>query len=102
MNEEKAGFLSQGIVWAETESHQIIRIRTDLLEALPLVGLTEHTTRISYAEHQFGSSTDSFWLPLEAVVTLKHRGRFFRNIHRYSDYKLFTVQTFEKREPIRR
>jgi hypothetical protein len=92
--------LTQGIAWIDPESYQIIRIRSDLLEPLPGTGLTQLTSEISYAVHRFQSSPLSFRLPSEVVVTIKYRGKLYRNTHRYSHYQLFSVQTYEKREPV--
>ncbi len=95
-------FLSQGIVWVDPVSHQVVRIRSDILQPLPDFGLVAHSTQISYTEHHFSSNPGSFWLPDEVVVTIGFGGRTYRNIHRYSDYKLFSVESFEKTEPIQR
>ncbi len=90
----------QGLAWVDPRSYQIIRMRTDLLEPQPQVHLARSTTEISYQEYRFGAGTQSFWLPREVVVTIGYRGRVYRNTHRYSDYKLFSVESYEKREPI--
>lgn len=100
MNGQKLQFLSQGIVWVDPTSYQILKIRTDLLEPLSDAGLTRQTTEISYAEYRFSSGSRPFWLPREVVVTIKFNGITFRNTHRYSDYKLFSVESYEKREPV--
>ncbi len=101
LNEFSTEFLSQGIAWIDPASHQVIRMRTDLLKPLPHVGLTILTTEISYARHRFSSSTKTFWLPGEVVVSFRFGGRDFRNTHRYSDYRLFSVESYEEREPVR-
>jgi thiol:disulfide interchange protein len=46
------------------------------------------------------SNQDLFWLPREVKVTIGWKGRTFRNLHRYSNYRLFSVETYEKRSPI--
>ncbi len=94
-------FLSQGIAWIDPANLQVMRIKTDLLEPLPQLGLTHMTTEISYGDYRFGSTPRTFWLPREVVVTFRYGGRDFRNTHRYSDYRLFSVESYEKTEPVR-
>ena len=101
MSGVQANLLSQGLAWVDPVNHQIIRMRSDMLEPLPQLGLVGHTTQITYAEHHFSSSPASFWLPEQVVVTIQFGSRTYRNTHRYSDYKLFSVESYEKREPIR-
>jgi len=94
-----AMLLGQGLAWVDSKTYQILRMRTDLLEPQPQIGFTEYTTEISYDEHRFGTRSMSFWLPREVRITIDFEGRNYRNTHRYSDYKLFSVESFEKREP---
>ncbi len=101
MSGMEADLLSQGLAWVDPVNHQIIRMRSDMLEPLPQLGLVGHTTQITYAEHHFSSSPASFWLPEQVVVTIQFGGRTYRNTHRYTDYKLFSVESYEKREPVR-
>ena len=91
--------LGQGLAWVDPRTFQILRMRTDLLEPQPKIGLNGDTTEIYYDEHRFGTKAMSFWMPREVTVTLRFSGIAFRNTHRYSDYKLFSVESFEKREP---
>jgi thiol-disulfide isomerase/thioredoxin len=90
----------QGLAWVDPKTYQIIRMRTDLLEPQLEAGLTRLTTEMSYAEVQFSAKGASLLLPREVTVTIDFENRFYRNIHRYSDYRLFTVESFEKHEPI--
>jgi hypothetical protein len=88
----------QGIAWIDPETFQIVRLRTDLLEPFFELGLMQTTTEISYNEVQFTSSATPLWLPREVLVTIRWNGKNFSNRHRYSDYRLFTVETREKTE----
>jgi hypothetical protein len=86
----------QGLAWIMPETYQIVRMRTDLLAPRPDVGLTRQTSAISYSEVEFPNLTKRFWLPQEVVVALQWQGQMYRNTHRYSEYRVFTVQSFEK------
>jgi thiol-disulfide isomerase/thioredoxin len=93
---------SQGLVWVDPKTYQITRMRIDLLEPKPEAGLTRQTTKISYGEYQFSAQGISLWLPREVAVTIEYGAKVYRNTHRYSDYRLFTVESYEKHEPISR
>jgi hypothetical protein len=92
----------QGLVWVDPQTFQIIRMKSDLLEPKPEAGLMRETTDIWYREFQFGPNRPSLWLPREVVVSFKYGSHAYRNIHRYSDYRLFTVESYEKHEPVKR
>lgn len=91
--------LVQGVVWVDPQSCQIVRVHTELLAPRYDVGLARDTTEIECAEIRFPGITRSFWLPREAVVTSLFRNMTYRNRHRYSDYRLFSVETKDKVNP---
>jgi VWFA-related protein len=91
--------LCQGLAWVNPGDYQILRMRTDLLARRTDIDLTRQTSEIWFSEVRFQSVPQSFWLPREVVVTSESSGWVFRNIHRYSDYRVFTVETQEKVEP---
>lgn len=92
----------QGLAWVDPKTYLITRMRTDLLAPSPEAGLTRQTTEISYTEYQFSARNLSLLLPRQVLVTIEFENRVYRNIHRYSDYKLFTVESYEKHEPVLR
>ena len=93
-----SAFLLQGVAWVDAQGYQIVRLRTDLLKPLPKVRLIRETTEIHYDLVRSKESPAGLWLPREVIVTVQWRGRTFRNIHHYSDYKFFNVATEEKRK----
>ncbi|HET7841988.1 MAG TPA: hypothetical protein VFM21_10305 [Terriglobia bacterium] len=86
----------KGLAWIDAQSYQIIRLRTDLLAPLPEVGLDGLTTQIDYQEVQFQASAQRYWLPRQADVTLSWNNKTYHNEHRYSDFKLFNVNTHQE------
>jgi hypothetical protein len=77
----------------------LFHLSPDLQELPPGGEISQISTDIAYTAHRI-SDAGRVFLPDEVKVTLRYKDRTFRNIHRYSDYKLFTVETFEKREPV--
>jgi hypothetical protein len=93
---ESTPLLFQGIAWVDPDSQQILRMRTDLLEPEFQILLMAQTTEIQYSEVHFGTAPQSYWLPREVSVTWRLGGNTYRNRHRYSDYKVFSVESFDK------
>jgi hypothetical protein len=90
--------LSQGLAWIDPTTFQIVRLRTELLTSQPKVRLERQTTEIHFKEVAFKHVAAAFWLPQQVTVTVDWRGRTLRNLHRYSDFRLFNVATEEHRK----
>ncbi|MGD0012408.1 MAG: hypothetical protein ABSE93_28190 [Terriglobia bacterium] len=88
--------LSQGLAWIDSQSYQITRLRTDLLNPLPGVNLERETTEIAFGEVHFKGLAEGFWLPQQVTVTVDWNGKHLRNEHRYSDFKVFNVEANQK------
>lgn len=85
--------LYQGIAWIDEASFRIVRLRTDLLAPRPSIGLERQTTELHFGETRLSHTPVPLWLPQEVVVTIEWNKLLYRNIHRYSDYLLFEVDT---------
>jgi tetratricopeptide (TPR) repeat protein len=96
-NKLSALILLQGVAWIDRENFHILRMRTDLLKPQREVRLVRQTTEIRYNPFQFKELPTPLWLPHDVVVTVEWKGRTFRNAHSYSAFKLFKVETEEKR-----
>jgi tetratricopeptide (TPR) repeat protein len=95
-----ASILLQGVAWINPMNFQIVRLRTDLLAPQPNVRLQKQTTEISFRQVSFKEVASTLWLPQQVIVMVDWRGRVYRNQHRYSDFKLFNVDTKEQRKPV--
>jgi hypothetical protein len=87
----------QGLAWIDPASFRIIRLRTDLEQPAPHVGLGSETTEVEYSEVTFKEGGKPLWLPREVTVSGQLKWYAFHNWHRYSDYRLFVVHVEEKR-----
>ncbi len=95
-----AALLLQGVAWIDPATYQIVRMHSDLLAPRFDIFLSRQSTDAQFSEVQFKSGFPALWLPREVVVTIEWRGQLFRNYHHYSDFKLFKVETEEKRQPL--
>jgi hypothetical protein len=89
--------LVQGVAWIDSNTYQIIQMRTDLLKPPPHTRLRRQTTEIHFGEVRFKELSTPLWLPRQVTVTVEWKGKTFRNFHKYSDFKVFKVETEERR-----
>ncbi len=82
----------QGMVWIDAENCQIVRLVSDLLTPLPQIKLDKLQTQIDFDRVQFSRNAQTFWLPVQVIVTVHWDGKVLRNTHTYSDFKLFNVE----------
>jgi hypothetical protein len=95
-----AMILIQGVAWIDSKALHIIRLHTFLLNPLPSVRLQKQTTEINFQQVSFNGGSTTLCLPQQVKVMVDWKGRIFRNQHRYSDFKLFSVQAKEERKPL--
>jgi tetratricopeptide (TPR) repeat protein len=93
--EGSSAILFQGVVWMDPSSYQIVRLRNELLSPIPKLRLQRQTTEIQYQQVHFKEVAAAFWVPQEIDVTIDLRGRIYRNMHSYSDFRLFNVEAKE-------
>jgi len=91
-----AVIMYQGLAWVDPQTHQILRMRTDLLAPRKDVLLARQTTEIWFNEVRFIDIPHAFWLPREVLVTMEWNGQTYRNRHRYSEYLVFSVESLDK------
>jgi hypothetical protein len=95
--DDKAAFVfAQGVAWVDPARFRILRLRTDIQQPELHVGLQRETTEVEYSEVTFKQGGKTLWLPREVTVSGQTNQYTFYNEHRYSDYRLFIVQTSAK------
>lgn len=83
----------QGVAWVDPSDFRIVRIRMDLLAPLPEVSLERLTADIQFAPTRIEQVPALLSLPSEVTITSKVGGWTLREIHKYSEYRLFRVQS---------
>ena len=90
-----ASVLVQGVAWIDPLNFRILRLRTDIERPDSTVSLVRETTEIDYFQVTFKQGGKSLWLPRRVNVS-GQMGRYtYQNLHSYSNYRLFVVQTEE-------
>ena len=83
--------LTQGILWVDKNSFQIIRMRSDLLAPNKETRLDQLTTEVTLGEVQLQDVAKPLWLPSDVDVSLKIDKRKFHNVHHYTNYRRYRV-----------
>ncbi len=98
----EAAILKQGAVWVDPGNCQILRMRSELLAPRSDAGLDQHTSIIDFGEFRFEGLSRTLWLPREVQLVLKFKGWKFSNRHRYSQYRLFAVESIDGAKKIKK
>jgi VWFA-related protein len=83
--------LTQGILWVDKNSFQIIRMRSDLLAPRNEIRLDQLTTEVAFGEVQLQDVPNPLWLPRDVDVSMEIEKQKFRNLHHYTDYRRYRV-----------
>jgi len=83
--------LTQGILWVDKGTFQILRMRSDPLAPNAELGLEELTTEINFSEVRLQDVSEPLWLPSDVDVYIAIRGEKFHNLHHYSNYRRYRV-----------
>jgi VWFA-related protein len=83
--------LTQGILWVDKNSFQIIRMRSDLLAPNNEMRLDQLTTKVTFGEAQLQEVPNPLWLPSAVDVSIEIGGQRFHNVHRYTNYQRYRV-----------
>jgi hypothetical protein len=89
----EVAILEQGVLWVTPDSYQILRMRSELLVRRPDFGLEQHTSIIDFKAVRFDAISRSLWLPREVQIVVRFDGYKFQNRHRYSQYRIFSVES---------
>jgi hypothetical protein len=87
----------KGVAWIDPQSGSVVKISASLKSSLDDVGLKQLSSEVTYAPIHFAGKAEEQWLPsvaeIEAYTTRQH----WQNVHQFSGYRRFSVET-ETRE----
>ncbi|MEZ5353826.1 MAG: hypothetical protein R2762_14400 [Bryobacteraceae bacterium] len=86
----------QGTAWIDPESGRIARIQAELPGPMEDVGMQKLSSDVRYAP--LTADRGSIWLPQTAVIEAATRRQRWNNLHSFSRYRKFTVDTEVKIE----
>jgi hypothetical protein len=83
----------KGTAWVDPGSLSIARIRAELREPITSIGLLRLDSDVHYTGVEYAGTGELHWLPEVAVIEAETKQQHWRNTHRFSDYKHFSVDT---------
>jgi len=86
----------QGTAWIDPATGSITRIEAGIADTLQDVGLKALSSQIDFAPLTFSDSKVAYWYPTQARVEVESPRQHWRNLHQFSSYKKFSVNTEEK------
>ncbi len=86
-----------GAVWVDPQNGDILRIEAGIGSTLEDIGMKTLQSSVRFAPVAFSKDQDQpvYWFPTEAVVEVETPKQHWRNTHRFSTYKQFSVTTEE-------
>jgi len=86
----------QGTAWIDLESGEIRKITASLMSPMEDLNLRQFNSDVKYTPVQFPSSSEKYWLPSEASIYVETPYQRWHNLHRFTGYKLFSVNSESK------
>jgi hypothetical protein len=85
-----------GTGWIDPQSGVIAKIVTGIANTLEDVGLKSLQSEVTFAPDPFHDRKEQHWFPVVASVEVETPRQHWRNTHRFTDYKRFSVSTEEQ------
>jgi hypothetical protein len=84
-------FYTQGIVWIDPAIYQPIRLQTDLIQPIAGIHLEKMRSEVKLAEVKIPERNLSLWMPSDVEITWATDTGAGGELHRYTNYRLFTA-----------
>jgi hypothetical protein len=81
----------QGTAWIDPESAAVVRIQAGLMSSMEDLGLKAIRADVRYTRVEFKEDAAPHWMPEVATVEVETLRQHWRNVHRFSKYRLFSV-----------
>ena len=85
-----------GTAWIDPQSGNLARIIAGVEQGLGDIGIKSFRSEVEFAPVSFRDVKESYWFPKAATVEVETPRQHWRNTHRFTDYKRFSVSTEEK------
>jgi hypothetical protein len=85
-----------GMAWIDPQTGMIQKITADIGDTMQDVGLKTLRSEVEYAPVPFRGMKETYWFPSQATVEVETQRQHWRNTHRFTDYKRFSVDTEEQ------
>jgi hypothetical protein len=89
-----------GMAWVDAETGDLLRIEAGIASTLEDIGMKSLQSQVTFApvtfhQDELRQNGPVYWFPTEAVVEVETPKQHWRNTHRFTAYKQFSVATEE-------
>jgi hypothetical protein len=84
-----------GMAWIDVETGVITRIAAGIDAGMEDVGLRTLRADVQYSPVTFHNPPVTYWLPSAVMIEVETKHQHWRNTHRFSEYRRFSVNTKE-------
>jgi hypothetical protein len=81
----------QGTAWLDPLSGAVVRVSAELGKSMEDIGLKTLRADVRYAAVEFKEEAGAHWLPTIATIEVETPRQRWRNLHTFTNYKLFSV-----------
>ena len=85
----------EGTAWIEPQSGRIAKMSATLGASLEDLGVKQLRSDVTYAPVKLRGTPADVWFPILATIEVETPKQHWRNTHRFTDYKQFSVSTEE-------
>jgi hypothetical protein len=85
-----------GTAWIDPDTGIVHKMTAGLETPMEDLNLRALRTEVIYAPQKFTTDSLAQWLPVEASIDVETVRQHWRNIHRFTEYRRFSVQTDTK------
>jgi hypothetical protein len=85
-----------GTLWIDPQSGAIVKLEAKVDSSLSDLGLAGMRSEVHYAPHNFRDPLEFIWIAESAVIDVETPRQHWRNVHRFTDYKRFSVNIHEE------
>ncbi len=83
----------QGTAWIDPETGAIRQMVARLESPMNDLNLKALNVKVLYEPHQFPTAPGAEWLPATATIDVETARQHWHNVHKFSDYKRFSVNS---------
>ncbi|HVO79438.1 MAG TPA: hypothetical protein VMT28_01835 [Terriglobales bacterium] len=85
-----------GTALIDPQTGVILKIVAGIASSMQDVGLNTLNSEVDFAPVSFRDAKETYWFPALATVEVETPRQHWRNLHRFTDYKRFSVSTEEQ------
>jgi hypothetical protein len=83
----------RGVAWIDPDTWAVVKMQAGLMTSMESVGLKSLNSEVLYRPINYAGASETYWLPDTATVEARSLRQHWRNVHRFTAYRKFSVDT---------